>query len=639
MVATGRTSAAFTYHLENSHYLTVDALDQLIISHPGDAYAARHSVRIADAEVTPIIEIGQQGNGPGEFETPTGVATVGEACTYEGPYEVDPATLLLLHFDGSVEGAQGEVGTAFGTDFTAGKYDAGLLIDNGDSLTYSTAGNLNRETGSIEFWLRPDWNGNDFNSYTFFESGQSWFNRLRIMKDGANNLRFMVWDSSTEYGVAHNVANWQAGDWHHIAATWNETTMTLYVDGEAVDSRADARPPDLLADTLYVGLNYLGSQQANATIDELRVSDILRVGNSDSCNYRLLVADGGNHRLQVFDSLGNFISAFGGPGSGPGQFNWPRGLAVDGLGRVIVADSGNNRLQVLTFDGEQLSYAATYEAALLDPHDVAVGPANHLVVADTGHSQVKLLGPNGLLLATYDTPDPPYTGSFLSPQGVAVDGDGVIVVADTGRQRVVSISNSILKPYVCYLPAVSIARDGSCPDIIVNGGFETDAGWQLPLTPYPAVYDYAQAHSGLRSLRTGIAEPGANILSYSSAWQLVTVPDTTSQATLALWVYLARTSELASSMSNHPLPPPLVWPPVSPLADDAQYILILDEYGQLLETLFWAQSDDRQWQALAFDLRPYAGQTIRIHFGSFNNGLGPVTAMYVDDVSLLVCPP
>ena len=334
------------FHLENSFYMALDVNEHLLISHPGDWYDPRHSVRVADLQGNPLLEFGQQGSGPGEFQNPTGVAGWGEPCGTTGPYAVDAATRLLLHLDDSYTGAQGQPGTATGTEFVSGRYGQGVLVDGSDSLVYAAAGNIALTQGAVEFWLRPNWPGNDQESHTFFEVGDGWFNRLRVMKDGANNLRFMVWDSTTEYGVATNVSHWQAGEWHHVAATWQDTTIALYVDGVLVGSESNAHVPDVLGSQIYVGSATWEGQQADAVIDELRISDVPRVGNSDVCG-RILVADSGNHRLQAFDSLGNFLTAFGQYGSGEGEFMLPQGIAVAGNGRVLVADQLNNRIVAL----------------------------------------------------------------------------------------------------------------------------------------------------------------------------------------------------------------------------------------------------------------------------------------------------
>ena len=427
------------YHLEFSQYLAVDELDRLIISHPGDYYSSRHSIRIADRNAMPLLEIGSRGSSPGQFETPTGVAVWGQPSTIAGPHEVDNQTLLLLHFDGSYIGAQGQSGNFSGTSFDTGMYEQGVQIDTSDTLTYASAGNLNRTTGAIEFWLRPNWDGNDFNSYTFFEVGDSWFNRMRIMKDGANNLRFMLWNNTTETGVATNVAHWQAGEWHHIAATWEDTTIALYVDGLQVGLLENTFVPDTLADTIYIGSTLWHDQQADAVIDEFRIGDIPRVGNSDSSNFRILVADSGNHRVQAFNESGEFITTFGTFGSGPGQFNNPQGLAVDNAGRVLIVDQNNNRLQVLSFDGAHFDFVQTITADFNRPTAVSSFSDQRIVVADTANNMIKLLGRHGNLLATYTAPNDAYSGQFNNPQGVAVNNDQLIVVADTGNKRVVTI--------------------------------------------------------------------------------------------------------------------------------------------------------------------------------------------------------
>src|SRR5882762_1405082 len=46
------------------------------------------------------------------------------------------------------------------------------------------------------------------------------------------------------------------------------------------------------------------------------------------------VADTGNHRVQKFDRLGNFITQWGSTGTGDGQFTLPLGAAVDAAGNV-----------------------------------------------------------------------------------------------------------------------------------------------------------------------------------------------------------------------------------------------------------------------------------------------------------------
>jgi len=52
-----------------------------------------------------------------------------------------------------------------------------------------------------------------------------------------------------------------------------------------------------------------------------------------------------NHRVQKFTNNGDFLSAWGGLGSSPGQFNDPHGVTVDLAGNIYVADTSNHRIQ------------------------------------------------------------------------------------------------------------------------------------------------------------------------------------------------------------------------------------------------------------------------------------------------------
>ena len=71
------------------------------------------------------------------------------------------------------------------------------------------------------------------------------------------------------------------------------------------------------------------------------------------------LADGyGSFRIHRYDHNANWLSMFGEPGTGPGQFNTPHGLWIDDRpGRppsLVVADRANKRLQWFTFEGRHL---------------------------------------------------------------------------------------------------------------------------------------------------------------------------------------------------------------------------------------------------------------------------------------------
>ncbi len=449
----------YTHRLVNVHYdmggaadLTYDAAGTLVVSgfglFPGDI---RRAVRIYDATMEPLWAFGEEGTAPGQFSAPSGVATWGPPCTYGGPYEVNTHTSLLLHFDGDFSGAEGEIGTASGVTFTTGYHGQGVLITDTNILSYPVTGNLTHTFGAVEFWLRPDWDGDDGGNHTLFWWGY-WGNFLHLRKDGISNLVFDYFYEDGSCGAPTNVAHWRAGEWHHLAFTWAENVISLYVDGQRVNQsecEGTARP---VAPDFYIGSNPDGSLAVDATIDELRISDVPRLGNSDSCE-RILVADSAAHRIQAFDRLGNFLSAYGNatPGTLLGQFDTPQDVAVDSAGRVIVVDQGNDRLVVLNFDGQTFSQPAVITAGFSSPTGVAVDADDNLYIADTGNNRIVVLDAAGGFLAEYTALNDGYPGPFNAPRGVAVEADGDIVVADAGNGRVVTIRNF---GHSVYLPLV-----------------------------------------------------------------------------------------------------------------------------------------------------------------------------------------
>jgi hypothetical protein len=67
----------------------------------------------------------------------------------------------------------------------------------------------------------------------------------------------------------------------------------------------------------------------------------------------IYVADGigANNRIAKFDKDGRFLLHWGQTGSGPGQFNGAKALAIDAQDNVYVADMGNKRIQVFDAQG------------------------------------------------------------------------------------------------------------------------------------------------------------------------------------------------------------------------------------------------------------------------------------------------
>lgn len=174
-----------------------------------------------------------------------------------------------------------------------------------------------------------------------------------------------------------------------------------------------------------------------------------------------------------------------------------------------------------------------------------------------------------------------------------------------------------------------------CSERIGNNSFENNLSWYIPATAFSAGYSTALAHTGLRSMRTGIINYYHNRYSYSDFGQVVSIPAGSTSATLGMWLYTRSTE--ATSLLLPDQPAAAEFGEVA-MAGDVQYLLILDYWGNWIDTLIWQRANEGYWKYVSFSLKKYAGSTIKLQWGTYNDGWGGVTSMFVDDVSLIACP-
>ncbi|HBY07040.1 MAG TPA: hypothetical protein DEH22_04375 [Chloroflexi bacterium] len=182
----------------------------------------------------------------------------------------------------------------------------------------------------------------------------------------------------------------------------------------------------------------------------------------------------------------------------------------------------------------------------------------------------------------------------------------------------------------------------ACSNIILNGGFEEpDVAWYLPITNYPARYVDAVKYAGSYSMRTGI-NIAPDVGSYSSAWQLISIPNDALSAELTFY-YKPQTEEplalrLLSGVINRTSKVPLEITSDDPPLYDRQLVLILNQDESVNTVLMNDLSNTRTWTASGVqNLIYFKGQSVWLYFASLNNGNGQRTAMYIDEVMLEVC--
>jgi hypothetical protein len=126
--------------------------------------------------------------------------------------------------------------------FTEGKAGRGILVEK-DGVKLSLPGNFKPGVGTIAFWTKPAWGPKD-EGYKYLLSVTN--ANFRLVSEPKYNgvIFFMTGKTKTgvgfrfDYGVEGRIRNWQPGEWHHIALSWDVKSgkKTFYFDGKMVSS-------------------------------------------------------------------------------------------------------------------------------------------------------------------------------------------------------------------------------------------------------------------------------------------------------------------------------------------------------------------------------------------------------------------
>jgi len=156
------------------------------------------------------------------------------------------------------------------------------------------------------------------------------------------------------------------------------------------------------------------------------------------------VSDGyGNARVHRFSGEGELLQSWGEPGTGPGQFNLPHGIAVHPDGRVFVADRENDRIQIFSPDGQYLDQWLDVQR----PTQLQVGPDGVVHVAELWRrvgevsqrlgrnevdapGRVSVLAPDGNVLARWGGPNRCDPGMLCAPHSLALDSCSDLYVGE-----------------------------------------------------------------------------------------------------------------------------------------------------------------------------------------------------------------
>ena len=144
--------------------------------------------------------------------------------------------------------------------------------------------------------------------------------------------------------------------------------------------------------------------------------------------------------VSVFTPNGTNLRSFGTLGSGPGQFRYPRGVAVDDEGNILVADKRNHRIQKFTYDGQFLASVGTEGTEQLQfrrAKDITFNTHNKKVyVVDNENCRIQVLNSDLTFSNIIGGKRGSKSGQFALPWGVTCDSTGNVYVADSANNRI-----------------------------------------------------------------------------------------------------------------------------------------------------------------------------------------------------------
>ena len=217
------------------------------------------------------------GTGIGSYSGQDNPATIimSEPIVEAASFVSAPAE-LHLRFQGSPIGELGENPiVATGLSYEATGFGSSVYLGPGNELRYPTGGNIDGRQGTLRFWIKPRWSGNDGQDHYVMRVGGA--GGILVGKDAANFWRIILnrfgSQEGPELGTGVFINDWVRDWWHHVAFTWDPASVNVYIDGLLRASAVPAIPPPAITGAdLQLGADG-GGAYLDALIDEFEVSD------------------------------------------------------------------------------------------------------------------------------------------------------------------------------------------------------------------------------------------------------------------------------------------------------------------------------------------------------------------------------
>lgn len=262
--------------------------------------------------------------------------------------------------------------------------------------------NIDLDQGEIELWYRPEHEAEDSSIMRQIVLVGSAYDVPRLALTHWDRLSFTVltsnWENTT-VSSGYREDLWDAGEWVHIRANWNNShptdSLRLFVNGERIDSRGAAGGWSL-GEEAAIGQIFVGAGNdtgnhfsAGGTIDELLIHDVPQRPGQPEGNTAPELAPIDNKTIDLGESVSFTATAFDVEGdalafsldeapagavidANSGDFSWtPDEQQEPGSYRITVRVSDN---------GSPSRFAtATFSVRVIDPDEVGIRDASAIL--------------------------------------------------------------------------------------------------------------------------------------------------------------------------------------------------------------------------------------------------------------------
>ena len=152
-------------------------------------------------------------------------------------------------------------------------------------------------------------------------------------------------------------------------------------------------------------------------------------------NSRSIVVDTLNHRVQLFNEQGEYLSQFGDEGNLDHQLRDPLGLSIDRNGNIVVADPGNKLIKTFSPSGQFLHTLGDGEGEGFTSPCHCIQYDKYLIVSYSGDHCIKVFDINGNFLYKFGNRGN-RDGEFNSPRFFSVNKAGHLMVCERDNHRV-----------------------------------------------------------------------------------------------------------------------------------------------------------------------------------------------------------